>query len=1143
MNKNNVLLSAAFLLLGVICHGQGQRLGGASADSKMTGSPSASQGMGSLYSPNLYDGSANINIPIYQYSVENNDFGISFSYNTKGVKVDEISSDVGLHFNINAGANISRVQKDLPDEINLIDGDTFVYMRNGLLTTVPIPGHTPPPDDTVSLNPYWAFKGKYATYFESPASLADELIYRDKEADDFVVSLGSGTFTFNLGKNGTIFTHPHRGISVEVLWNGLPMGNIGDQQPIGAGNGTNLLGFRIRDEQGNSYVFIQSEYTHKTIEDPFGKTFPLSQYTSTSRWVVSEVTLANGGKIKYNYNQLNFNGIILPLNKAYSFVEGFTYPNPPGENIIPSPNYTMKLQSIVYPNDVIANFFYDSRPRADYPYGALREIKVSSPQQCLGYVFKQSFFYADPVTPEKTYEAGLTASAHYERDKKARLKLNTIMLNSCDSTVQEPYYSFGYSPVNLPERLDPRQDFFGYYNGGTFVPPTYGVTSTIPQHQPWFATFDNPNIIDPPFGMNRNPDVSNMKAGILTEVKNAYKGTATFHYGAHTNISHVLGGLPSDPLYFGKDAADGLRLDSIVEQEPYHAENKKVTIFQYLYGQHFMAGGYFHYIDLLKGTDGTATEPYKFIITGSYLTSHQLVNGSNHGYSQVNVITRTGDGLLLSRKEIKFSNFKDDYPGSEPKYQKVGSHVDFYTFPYTDKQYLRDWEMGLPLEVTEYDQNNRIVQKTINKYKCTLDTTSAIGKVDNQKAGLQPVSMWRMPGIPRVPLNKEVSDFYHPYTGAALLDSTIVRKYLSDNAFIADTVHYKYDGRNNLASVYTRNSKGQRTLTTQAYNYTLSNPLGSPLQIMTQAGLEKLVGTERWILGSGTTENKLIDAYFNTFEYQNGRLKPKYLYNFQHGSPLTYSQYTGYTGGTSFPEPFANVPLAFSGSNIPYFVKTSEVTLADLRGNPQETRMLGQNLYKSMIWDTISGQKMAEANARYTDIAYTGFEATVKGNWEYNQAAVSNLSDALAGNKGYFMQTGGPISRSGLTAGKAYIVAFWANNYSTMPSCTIGSSAITLTPGPSQGYWTYYEGRFTAPSSASVLSIVSTANIYLDELRLFPADAGMQSWSYKGMYGLSAETSVNGRVTYYEYDKLGRQTIVRDQDRNILSKTEYHIAQ
>jgi YD repeat-containing protein len=92
-----------------------------------------------------------------------------------------------------------------------------------------------------------------------------------------------------------------------------------------------------------------------------------------------------------------------------------------------------------------------------------------------------------------------------------------------------------------------------------------------------------------------------------------------------------------------------------------------------------------------------------------------------------------------------------------------------------------------------------------------------------------------------------------------------------------------------------------------------------------------------------------------------------------------------------------------------------------------------------------------------------------------------------------------------------------------------------------QGNWTYYEGRFTAPSSASVLSIASASNIYLDELRLFPADAGMQCWSYKGMFGVSAETGVNGRVTYYEYDKLGRQTIVRDQDRNILSKTELHI--
>lgn len=1144
MNKNNLLLSTALLLLGVICHGQGQRLGGPSAEAKTAGSPSASQGMENLYSPNLYDGSANISIPIYQYSVENNYFGISFGYNTKGIKVDLIASDIGLGWTLNAGASISRVQKDLPDEISLIDGDTLIYLpSNAYPPSVPYPGYNPPLDDTVSVNEFWAFKGKYATYFESPASASDALVYRDSEADDFVVTLGSGTFTFNLGKNGTIFTHPHRNVSVEVLWGDQPLGSIGDQQVIGSGT-SNLLNFRIRDEQGNTYTFTRSDYKITTIYDPHGKSFPLTSYYSSSSWVVSKVKLASGAEITYHYFPLQYVLPSLPPGKTYSRSEGAYMNDCVDTGTYNDVAYTSKLSYVQYPNGIIAYFNYDSRIRADYPYGALREIRVAGGTQCLSYILQQAFFNSDPAMPEKGYAGGLlSGNWGVGGDRKLRLKLKGILLNSCDSSVQEPYYSFTYDETTLPERLSYQQDYFGYYKSGTGTPlvtsSPCNFQTAIPFHRMWIP--QSPNYVWE-YGFDRTPHFPSMKAAILKAVQNAYGGRAEFHYGPHAGISNVLSQVPAwDSLYFGENDDDGLRLDSIIELERFNMVNKKVTMFEYSGGQRFLQGGYFHYTDKLYGTDSTAHEKARHVMTSNFLTPHQWVNGSNHGYSQVNVVIRTNTGALLSRKEIKFSNFQDN--GGTAKYIKTGSHLDFFTYPFTDKQYLMDWAMGLPLEVTEYDQNNRIVQKTINKYTFTLDTTSAIGKVDNQKIALIPVMNWRRPGVSRTQMNKSIRDFYHPFTGFARLDTTIVRKYLTDNAFLADTVRYHYDGRNNLSSIYSRNSKGLLTLTTQAYNYTLNSPLGSPLQNMTQAGLEKLVGTERWILGSAITENKLVDAYFNTFEYQNGRLRPKYLYNFQHGSPLTYSQYTGYTGGTNIPEPFANVSSAFAGVSIPYFVKTSEVILADLRGNPQETRMMGQNLYKSMIWDTLNSRKIAEANARYQDIAYTGFEATVKGNWTYNAAGVSTLTDAVAGGKGFLAQYG-PVSRSGLTAGKEYIVAFWCTNYGTMPSCTIGGSTVPLTIGPSQGNWTYYEGRFTAPSSSSVVSISNIySGSYLDELRLFPADAGMQCWSYKGMFGLSSETAVNGRITYYEYDKMGRQAIVRDQDRNILTKTEYHVEQ
>lgn len=445
--------------------------------------------------------------------------------------------------------------------------------------------------------------------------------------------------------------------------------------------------------------------------------------------------------------------------------------------------------------------------------------------------------------------------------------------------------------------------------------------------------------------------------------------------------------------------------------------------------------------------------------------------------------------------------------------------------------------MGVPLEIKEYDQNNRIVLQTINKYTFSLDTTSAIGKVDNQRVALVPVSGWVTPGISHVQNNKAIGDFYRPFTGAALLDTTIVRKYLSDAVFQADTVRYHYDGRNNLDIVYARNSKGQEVRTRQAYNYTFSSPLGSTLLNMTQAGLEKMVGTERWIIGTGGfTTNRLLDASFNTFSYQGGKLSPRHLYNLQVAEPLTYAQYTGYTGGGAIPAPFASLSSAFAGSSLSYFVKTSEVTQTDSKCNPQETRLLEQEVYKAMIWDTATGQKLAEAApCRYTDIAYTSFEHSQQGNWSYNAGGTEAVSTSPTGSNAYSTFYGA-VSRVGLTNNKMYLLSFWATG---LPTCLIGGSNVSLTAVATKGSWTCYQARFTPATNGLTLSIGSTPPVYLDDMRLHPVTATMTSQTYTPLFGIGSATDASGRVTYYEYDALGRQSVVRDQDGHILSRTKY----
>lgn len=63
----------------------------------------------------LYTGKIDLSIPIFNITSGNISIPISVSYNSGGIKVDDIASSVGVGWNLNAGGSIIRLIKDLPD--------------------------------------------------------------------------------------------------------------------------------------------------------------------------------------------------------------------------------------------------------------------------------------------------------------------------------------------------------------------------------------------------------------------------------------------------------------------------------------------------------------------------------------------------------------------------------------------------------------------------------------------------------------------------------------------------------------------------------------------------------------------------------------------------------------------------------------------------------------------------------------------------------------------------------------------------------------------------------------------------------------------------------------------------------------------
>jgi YD repeat-containing protein len=172
---------------------------------------------------------------------------------------------------------------------------------------------------------------------------------------------------------------------------------------------------------------------------------------------------------------------------------------------------------------------------------------------------------------------------------------------------------------------------------------------------------------------------------------------------------------------------------------------------------------------------------------------------------------------------------------------------------------------------------------------------------------------------------------------------------------------------------------------------------------------------------------------------------------------------------------------------------------------------------------------VAEAiNASPADIAFTSFEADGKGNWTFTGTPVADAA-ALTGGKDYNLSSGS-ISKSGLNTSRSYIVSYWSKTGSATVNGSTASAVV------SRNGWTYYEHKLAAGAS----SITVSGSVSIDELRLYPSDAQMTTYTYDVLAGMTSQSDINNRITYYLYDAFGRLKAVKDQDGNVIKTVEYH---
>lgn len=1122
----------------------------------MSSSTIMAQDVTKLYSPNLFDGTVNVNIPIY----EQNGLGISLSYNTKGIPVRELAGPAGLHWNLNVGGGILRIIKGLPDDIR-VNVDTLEQYDFD-------------PAGVPALAAFYLYKGRLQVAMESGAERLITKIFRDTESDEYVVSAGNLRFNFYVSESGKIFTNSFADYEIRFFRDGSYKlaSEPGNSQSYDYINGNPIS---IRDKKTNvtyffgpgvkkdavipAYFRSEASFLAKPYQSDFysGAKGPL-----VNSWNLDSVRYDANKTVKYTYKRFQIPGNIA---QDSSWVQTVTTSQPnPVINIAPVFNKTdMDLVSkISYPNGIVVELNYENSraeftpnpntPNPENTFPKLNDIVIKEGANSLRYGFGYTYFH----NPSPNYPQNVaTTSLGDERDRYS-LKLNYIKQFSGDSSLSQLLYSFQYNDL-IQRRFGGGLDFYGYFNGQNMGVPSHSIYPLA----------------------NKSDNATYAQYGLLKKILSGTGGVTTFTYGAHqlSDINSVL--MSSDPDLVGSGANDGVRIEKIEVTDLNDSTVHLINSFIYSGGQRFIPKGFSRDEGVYRDGDwanGDPNAPSSLYTTRNWYETFSspmtIYKGSNHGYSNVQIDQKNQYGQLLSRKSYVFSNFKDG--SADPKILIAGGGTVKIEKPFTQKQRIKDWEIGLPLKISNYDSKGLIVSETITDYESIIDTTSSVDSGFNEsKRMVEPKSTGWLFAKTNEQTRNWIADFnvivdpYKLYRGQSRSIKIINRKYLADNKFIADSVQYTFDSRFNIKSTVVNNSRGQAIQQVNVYNYDLPSSVidnSTDLISMKDKGMEVLIGKEQWKMGTGTAEQqwlsaKLISASIFSMGLKGDIPVTKGIFKLETTSPISF---TDYTGQSSFPSinPYNNVGLSYTNTaGLPAnIVPITQVMEFDNRGNVSETYMPESDKYKTNLFDLTNDKKVVEIiNCRKTEIAYADFDQNVQGNIAFTSSNIvypgSSISNPNApslpvtgvkpiSGKGIYVLTATTqkdLFTTSLTMGKKYRATFWATD-NVIPSFGVENGIqFTLKHIATVGRFKQYEAFFSPSATAQKIGFHTSSNVGIEDIRIHPIEAAMQSWNYEPLFGTSSSTDALGRITYFEYDKLGRPTLTRNQQGEILSKNIY----
>ncbi len=432
-----------------------------------------------------FTGQPTVEIPIYELKGKELSLPVKLSYKSGGIKVEEISSGVGLGWSLIAGGVITRTVFGLPDEGDIGSSikpffDNYSRLlanKDGLPTGCENPART--------ISSYRSFQDdvmKFKTV--------------DTQPDIYFFNFNGISGKLFLDESGTPRTIPFKNYLITPA--------VG---PQGTGSWT------VITDSGDKYIFGKIEQTRTTVSAGISEYDLPKNYPSS--WYLTQIISKNGFDVyTFEYDEtaeilVKTNG---GLNEYRTDLSGQYDP-------LCATGITQGFSAgpVMYVRQVFLKKITDN-------HGRVVEINnVADRADYLG-----SYRHSSIVVKEAT-KTLLTATLFNNQyfgtgsETAKRLKLDRVEITGTLPTEPE-VYRFQYNSGTLPDRLSYNQDLWGYYkaNGGsTMIPAMDGL----------------------PGGVDRSPDENTTKACNLEGIYFPTGGYQLFTYELNGAGSTPLGGL------------------------------------------------------------------------------------------------------------------------------------------------------------------------------------------------------------------------------------------------------------------------------------------------------------------------------------------------------------------------------------------------------------------------------------------------------------------------------------------------------------------------------------------------------------------------------------------------------------------------